>query len=532
MNALRGRLIVSCQAPVDDPFSEPALLALFAQAALRGGAAAIRTEGPEAVRAIKAATHVPVIGLRKLLMPDGKIMITPTNEDARLLAAAGADIIAIDCTARGQKHGALERLRWIQSNLRVPVWADIATVDEAIAAAQAGADAVLSTLRGYTAETANVSAFEASFIAELVGAVNVPVIAEGRIITIEDASAALAAGAFSVVVGTAITRPDEITRRFTANMAKGRSRKNPHVIGIDLGGTNIKSGVSDDEGVLHCSAVTPTPALAGRTVLLLALVNIARARLDDARAQGFKPAALGVATAGWVNPHTGRVLYATDNLRDWSGTELKSHLEAALGLPVAVENDGNALAIAESEYGAARAIDNFVCLTLGTGVGGGCYVDGKLMHGAHFLANGIGHMIVERDGRVCSCGRRGCLEAYANAKALLAFADNEWSAPEDLIMAAHNGNKRAEKAVEAHAAWVGIGCVSIQNIFDPELIVLGGGLAEKNPLLVRLVERGLKATDQAREFRPTRVVASTLGYFGGVLGATAAARAGIPHLGS
>ena len=141
MNPLRGRLIVSCQAPPGDPFSEPALLALFARAAVNGGAAAIRTEGAGAVRAIKEAANVPVIGLRKRLMPDGRIMITPSTDDARELVAAGADIIAIDCSARGQKNGALERLQWIRSNLKVPVWADIATVEEAVAAARAGAAA-------------------------------------------------------------------------------------------------------------------------------------------------------------------------------------------------------------------------------------------------------------------------------------------------------------------------------------------------------------------------------------------------------
>ncbi len=334
-----------------------------------------------------------------------------------------------------------------------------------------------------------------------------------------------------MVVGTAITRPDEITRRFTARMANGQPHRPSHVIGIDLGGTNIKSGVSNGDGVLRCSAVTPTPALAGRASLLLALADTARARLREAQEHGLNPAALGIASAGWVDPNLGSVLYAPDNLRDWSGTEIKRNLEQALGLPVAVENDGNALAIAESEFGSAHSIKNFVCLTLGTGVGGGCYVDGKLLQGAHFLANGLGHMIVEREGRVCSCGRQGCFEAYANAKALLGYADNAWTSPEELIAAANNGDEKARRAVEAHAAWIGIGCVSIQNIFDPEVIVLAGGLAEKNPLLLRLVDRYLNSTDRAREFRQTRVVASALGYFGGVLGATAVARARIANLG-
>jgi predicted NBD/HSP70 family sugar kinase/putative N-acetylmannosamine-6-phosphate epimerase len=525
MKLMKGRLVVSCQAPAGDAFAQPALLSLFARAAVNGGAAAIRTEGADTVRSIKAATAVPVIGLCKRMMPDGIIMITPTNDDARDLVAAGADIIAIDCTSRGQRLGALERIQWIHAQLHVPVWADIATVDEAVAAANAGADAVLSTLRGYTEETAHVLEFEASFIASLVKAVSIPVIAEGRINSIDHVSAALSAGAFSIVVGTAITRPEEITRRFAMGMESGLPRAARHFIGIDLGGTNIKSGISSGDGVLLLSAVTTTPALAGRATLLATLIGIARGRIDDAGARGIKPEALGIATAGWVDPRSGRVLYATENLPGWGGVELGREMEDALGLPVAVENDGNAQAIAEREYGAGRGVDNFVCVTLGTGVGGGCYVNGKLNHGAHFFANGIGHMIVEHDGVACTCGRRGCLEAYTNSSALLNYGNGAWTSAEDLIASANRGDSSARRAVETHAAWVGAGCVSIHNILDPELIVLSGGLAQKNPLLLKIVEEQLQSTDRAWKFRPMRVAASDLGYFGGVLGATAVAHA-------
>lgn len=523
MNLLRGRLVVSCQAPAGDPFSEPALLSLFARAAVSGGAAGIRTEGPDAVRAIKAATSVPIIGLRKRLMPDKQIMITPTNDDVRELVEAGADVIAMDCSARGQRNGALERIRWAQKNHNVPVWADVATVDEGVAAAHAGADAVLSTLRGYTDDTTDILEFEASFIEALVKAVDVPVIAEGRISSLEQISAALAAGAASVVVGTAITRPEMITRRFAASMGARPQSATRHIVGIDLGGTSIKSGVvSTSDGRVHFSSVTPTAAASGREALLSALVKIARARLDDAKAHGLAPDAIGIATAGWVNPRSGRVIYATDNLPGWTGTEIGREMENALGLPVSVENDGNAQAIAERIYGAGREVDDFVCITLGTGIGGGCYVNGRLNHGAHFLGNGIGHMIVERNGRACNCGKRGCFEAYTSAKALLEYGRGLWSSAEELIGAAHRGDVVAQKALETHADWVSAGCDSLHKILDPKVIVLAGGLTQKNPILPQLIEARLRSTDRAWKYRATRVVASSLGYFGGVLGAAAA----------
>jgi len=217
--AIYKRLIVSCQAREGEPFRDPASMALFAAAVVAGGAAAIRARGPEDIRAIRKVVSVPIIGISKEMQADGKILITPTFESARELIAAGADMIALDVTRRGQCYDALDRLRRIREELHVPVLADIATLDEALAAARAGADFVLSTMRGYTDDTATIQYFDLRFIAELVRQCPAPVIAEGRIDTPEQAGAALAAGAYSVVVGSAITRPVTIARRFADAIA-------------------------------------------------------------------------------------------------------------------------------------------------------------------------------------------------------------------------------------------------------------------------------------------------------------------------
>ena len=160
-------------------------------------------------------------------------------------------------------------------------------------------------------------------------------------------------------------------------------------------------------------------------------------------------------------------------------------------------------------------------------MGGGCYVDGKLIHGAHYFANGIGHMTIERNGRACTCGRYGCFEAYTNAKALLEYGHGVWNSAEDLIAYANRGDSGAQQALETHAGWVGAGCVSIHSLFDPELIVLAGGLSQKNPMLPQLVEKHLNSTDRAWKYRATRIAASEVGYFGGVLGAATAAQRSI-----
>jgi putative N-acetylmannosamine-6-phosphate epimerase len=194
-------------------------MARFAASAVAGGAAGIRASGPDDIRAIRKVVAVPIIGIWKEMQSDGKIMITPSFESAQELVAAGADMVALDVTRRGQQHGALERVGRIRQELKVPVLADIATLDEALAAAQAGADFVLSTMRGYTDETSRIRSFDLPFIRELVRDSPVPVIAEGMIDTPEQAHAAVAAGAYAVVVGSAITRPITIARRFAETLA-------------------------------------------------------------------------------------------------------------------------------------------------------------------------------------------------------------------------------------------------------------------------------------------------------------------------
>ena len=276
---LKGELIVSCQAFDGSPFRNSESIARFAQAAVQGGAAGIRANGVEDIRAIRRAVGVPIIGIWKARQDDGEILITPSFEAAQKLVEAGAGLVALDCTGRGQKHGALSRLRRIQDELGVPVLADIATVEEAVQAAQAGADAVLSTLRGYTPATRQVQAFEPFFIAQLTQAVDVPVIAEGRIQTSAQVRAALEAGAYAVIVGTAITRPELITREFVAAAHGWQRAHDPKrvFVGIDMGGTRTKFGLVSNRGDMLYQSSAPTPWNEGRDALPRAL------KADDRR---------------------------------------------------------------------------------------------------------------------------------------------------------------------------------------------------------------------------------------------------------
>ncbi|WP_404401509.1 N-acetylmannosamine-6-phosphate 2-epimerase [Pelagibacterium halotolerans] len=215
-----GGLIVSCQARADNPLHGPMFMRAMALAAAQGGACAIRANGPEDVTAV-AAVGLPVVGINKVFSGRFPVYITPNFESAVALAEAGADIVALDCTPRprdGEPHETL--VNRIRSELGLPVFADISTLDEGLAAEQMGADYIATTLSGYTEYTEpKPSKPDLTLVEALAKRVSVPVVAEGRYNTPELARTAIDAGAHAVVVGTMITNPREITRSFAQRMS-------------------------------------------------------------------------------------------------------------------------------------------------------------------------------------------------------------------------------------------------------------------------------------------------------------------------
>ncbi|WP_405717671.1 N-acetylmannosamine-6-phosphate 2-epimerase [Streptomyces sp. NBC_00046] len=217
--ALRGKLIVSCQAPPGDPMRETGALVRLARSAVAGGGAAIRANEPEVVAAIAEAVDLPVIGLWK----DGDVgvYITPTVRHALAIVEAGADVVAADATDRPRPDGStFAELVAAVHGAGALVMADVSTLAEGITAAGQGADFVSTTLSGYVPGTPAQTGPDLALVAELAAAIDVPVVAEGRINTPGEAAEALARGAHSVVVGTAITAPTALTARFVAGIAR------------------------------------------------------------------------------------------------------------------------------------------------------------------------------------------------------------------------------------------------------------------------------------------------------------------------
>lgn len=211
---VKGRLIVSCQALADEPLHSPHIMARMALAAQQGGAVAIRANSPPDIRAIIEAVPLPVIGLYK--DGDSGVYITPTFDHARQIAEAGAAVIALDATGRDRPNGEHldDIIRRIHEQLDLPVLADVSTLAEAVQAADLGADMVSSTLSGYTPYSPQQPGPDFDLVQAMVARLDVPVVAEGRIRTPDEARRMLDLGAFTVIVGSAITRPQIVTRWF------------------------------------------------------------------------------------------------------------------------------------------------------------------------------------------------------------------------------------------------------------------------------------------------------------------------------
>ena len=298
-------------------------------------------------------------------------------------------------------------------------------------------------------------------------------------------------------------------------------------IGVDLGGTKIAAGIVDGTGRLIERAELPSDIDEPDSVAaqVAELVD----KLGPQSVTG-----LGIGAAGIVDHATGHYLYGPNTgLRE---VQLDALISEKVGLTVRVDNDANCAAWAEHRFGVGRGTQHFLCITLGTGIGGGLVLDGRPYRGAHGGAAEIGHMIVDPDGPMCGCGRRGCWEQYASGLALERSALVELSGHADSSLrnelhagrvrgraitdAARKGDAFAIELVENVARWVGWGLGSLVNILEPERIAIAGGIAEDWDLFEGVALDGMRERVEAAERRPVPDVArAELGPDAGIVGA-------------
>jgi glucokinase len=309
-----------------------------------------------------------------------------------------------------------------------------------------------------------------------------------------------------------------------------------YVVGIDIGGTNIVVGTVAEDGTEVVGLVSePTFAEQGADAVLERIVRLARASIAAARGRDI--VGLGIGSPGPLDTARGIVLL-TPNL-GWTNYPLRDRLAGALGLPATLDNDANCAVFGEWWRGAARGADHVVGLTIGTGIGGGIVLGGEIYRGASDIAGEIGHMTIDSTGRRCKCGNYGCLEAYASGPAIAARAVEgveagaETALPQyvdgDLTKitaqvvyeAAHDGDEYARDVVRDTAEFLGAGVANIINIFNPQVVVICGGVTLAGDRLFAPLGRAVKR----RAFKPAvdvcRIVPGELTGTAGVYGAAA-----------
>jgi glucokinase len=311
------------------------------------------------------------------------------------------------------------------------------------------------------------------------------------------------------------------------------------VLGVDVGGTKVAVGPVDRDGneLAPTTFVEPTRTEDQDAFLGGLAASLRRALVEFQR---FEPRAFGVACAGTVDSERG-VVFASPNL-PLADVPLGGILQKALGLPVVLDNDVNAAIRAEATVGVAAGLRHVVMLALGTGVGGGLWLDGRVYRGASGGAAELGHMIVRAGGLPCACGSRGCLEMYASGRALVRYAaaragdrdtdpSGELTALQEqgrltggaVTKLALAGDTAALDAVHELARWLGTGLVNVTNAFDPEMIVVGGGVGDVGELLLTPARDAVRKLALPPGRDSVRIAGAQLGNRAGVVGGALAA---------
>ena len=312
-------------------------------------------------------------------------------------------------------------------------------------------------------------------------------------------------------------------------------QKRKTAIAVDVGGTKIAAGIIDTGGYVLDTLKTETPS--GTSGAVVAAINGLIKKLLESPAEIGEVAGIGLAVAGTIDWRRG-VVVESPNL-PFTDLPLKSRVETEFGLSTFMDNDGNLAALGEKYYGAARDAKHFVCLTVGTGIGAGIIIDGCLYRGATGSAAEIGHMVIEASGPQCTCGSYGCFEEMAAGRAIVRLAKEKIiQEPESLILkfaggnpahiagsmvteAAQKGDKAAMQVFAEVGFWLGIGINNVINIFNPELVVIGGGVSEAGELILKPARKVVSERALHPNQDVARIVLADLGNRAGMLGAAA-----------
>ena len=322
-------------------------------------------------------------------------------------------------------------------------------------------------------------------------------------------------------------------------MVDKKNLEKKYSIGVDLGGTNIVSAIVNYQGKIVSRLKVPTLADRGKEATIKRIIETIQENIVQSSVAPGDIIGIGIGAPGPLDVKKGIINFAP-NLPGWRDVPLRKILEDEFNMKVVLENDANAAAWGERCFGAGQGVNNLVCFTLGTGIGGGIIINGKIYHGNNYGAAELGHMTVNKDGPRCNCGNYGCLEAYSSATGIknriknrikegmkskfLDFDEDklfESLRLKSIFEAARKGDRLTKDIVEEAISYLGIAIANIANILNPEMVVLVGGITnEGNKLLIPLGEE-VKKRALYSNYKSLKIVIGKLAGNAGVLGAAA-----------
>jgi glucokinase len=311
-----------------------------------------------------------------------------------------------------------------------------------------------------------------------------------------------------------------------------------YAVGLDLGGTNLKGGLVSEKGEILDLQSLPSRATEGPQMVLKNLISMARNLLERSQARKLPVTGIGIATPGIIDPHFGGLTGGADNLPGWRNTPFMKIMHKEFHVPVFAHNDVTATVLGEARHGAGIGKNNLVMATFGTGIGGGVIINGSLYGGATGYAGEIGHMPIRADGYTCACGIRGCWEEYASARGIIRLARKRLEqhagkslldrhekkstielTPQLVFESAYKGDKIALALVDEVGRDTAIGIGALINIFNPEVFVVGGGIAGAGNIYLNSILRNIPDWTLKDSLDAVEIVLTRLGKDAGIVGA-------------
>lgn len=296
-----------------------------------------------------------------------------------------------------------------------------------------------------------------------------------------------------------------------------------YAIGIDIGGTKIAIGLVDSQGLIAAQTTLPTDLSISPDEMITRVATATTQLLNEQAIPSSSIAGIGVGAPGPLNTKKG-IIVEPPNLRSWWNFSIIESLQRYFNFPIFFENDATAAALAEKWVGAAQNLDHFIFMTISTGIGAGIFAHGKLLTGATGNAGDIGHIVIDPSAGHCNCGQDGCFEYIASGTAIARQATQilgrQVTSKETFELAA-DGHKEMKRLVDQVFRYIAIGCVTLINTFDPEKVIIGGGVSQVGPALFETIQSYVEKNALNPTGRSTPIIPAQLQQNAGLIGAAA-----------